>query len=197
MCARYRLKLSLRYIAERLGLTTEEFEEFSERPRLNISISHAVPIVRCDDGRRKWVSAEWGFLAPWDKSKRIFNAAAETVAVKPTFSESFKTRRCLIPSDGFYEWPNKQPTLIHYTDDRPFCFAGLWLDGTMTMLTCAPNEFMRPIHHRMPTILRDIDYAAWLDPQSPRNILQSLIAPISWEGMQAVGIPKLTPDGPS
>jgi putative SOS response-associated peptidase YedK len=196
MCARYRIKLSLRYIAERLGLTVEEFEEFSEWPRLNISISQAVPIVKLDGGRRKLASAEWGFLAPWDKSKRIFNAAAETVAVKPTFSDSFKTRRCLIPADGFYEWPNKQPTLIYYTDDRPFCFAGIWLGGTMTMLTCAPNDFMRPIHHRMPTILRDIDHAAWLDPQSPRNLLQSLIAPRHWEGMQAVAIPKLTPDRP-
>jgi putative SOS response-associated peptidase YedK len=58
MCARYRIKLSLRYIAERLGLTMDEFEEFSERPRLNISISQAVPIVKLDNGRRKLASAE-------------------------------------------------------------------------------------------------------------------------------------------
>src|SRR5580658_8923813 len=101
MCARYRLKLSLRHIANRLGLTVEEFEEFSERPRLNIAISQRVPIVKLKDGRRVLDTVEWGFLAPWDKSKRIFNAAAETVAVKPTFSESFKSRRCLIPADGF------------------------------------------------------------------------------------------------
>ncbi|MGA2581816.1 MAG: SOS response-associated peptidase family protein, partial [Tepidisphaeraceae bacterium] len=76
----------------------------SERPRLNISISQRVPIVTLDNGQRKIAVAEWGFLAPWDKSKRIFNAAAETVAAKPTFSESFKHRRCLIPAEGFYEW---------------------------------------------------------------------------------------------
>ncbi len=152
--ARYRLKLSLRSIAELLGLgVTGLFEEFSERPRLNISISQRVPIVTLDGGQRKWAVAEWGFLAPWDKSKRIFNAAGETVAVKPTFRESFTHRRCLIPADGFYEWPNKQPTLIHYSDDRLFCFAGLWLANTMTMITCPPNNFMRPIHHRMPAIL--------------------------------------------
>ena len=102
----------------------------------------------------------------------------------------------LIPADGFYEWPNKQPTLIHFPDDRLFCFAGLWLDGTMTMITCAPNDFMRPIHHRMPAILRDEDYAAWLDPQSPTTELQSLIATRNWEGMQSDAIPKLTPDSP-
>jgi putative SOS response-associated peptidase YedK len=194
MCARYRLKLSLRYIAEILGLTMTEFEEFSERPRLNISISQRVPIMKIEAGQRKLAGVEWGFLAPWDKSKRIFNAAGETVAVKPTFSESFKHRRCLIPADGFYEWPNKKPTLIHYGDDRLFCFAGLWLGGTMTMITCAPNDFMRPIHHRMPAILRDEDYGAWLDPNSPRLVLQSLLSPRNWEGMEAVGIPKLMPD---
>jgi len=187
MCARYRLKLSLRHIAELLGLSvTELFEEFSERPRLNISISQRVPIVTLDDGQRKLAVAEWGFLA-----------AGETVAVKPTFRESFKHRRCLIPADGFYEWPNKQPTLIHFSDDRLFCFAGLWMAGTMTMITCAPNDFMRPIHHRMPAILRDEDRAAWLNPQSPNNVLQSLITTRNWEGMQAVPIPKLTPESPT
>ena len=70
MCARYRLKLSLRHIAELLGLSvTELFEELSERPRLNISISQRVPIVTLDNGQRKLAVAEWGFLAPWDKSK--------------------------------------------------------------------------------------------------------------------------------
>ena len=194
MCARYRLKLSLRHIANRLGLTAEEYEEFSERPRLNISISQRVPIVKFANDQRRLDVAEWGFLAPWDKSKRIFNAAGETVAVKPTFRESFKHRRCLIPADGFYEWPNKQPTLIHFPDDRLFCFAGLWLDGTMTMITCAPNDFMRPIHLRMPAILRDEDHATWLDPQSPVKMLQTLIASRHWVGMQADAIPKLMPD---
>src|ERR1700733_12794813 len=99
MCARYRLKLSLRHVAELLGLSvTELFEEFSERPRLNISISQRVPIVTLDDGLRKLSVTEWGFRAPWDKSKRIFNAAAETASIRPTFSQSFATRRCLIPA---------------------------------------------------------------------------------------------------
>jgi putative SOS response-associated peptidase YedK len=198
MCARYRLKFSLRFIAQLLGLSvTELFEEFSERPRLNITIAQRVPVVKLENGQRKLAVAEWGFLAPWDKSKRIFNAAGETAAVKPTFREPFQHRRCLIPADGFYEWPNKQTTLIHFPDDRLFCFAGLWLDGTMTMITCAPNDFMRPIHSRMPAILRDIDYAAWLDPQSPLTQLQSLIATRNWQGMQAVAIPKLKPDSAS
>jgi putative SOS response-associated peptidase YedK len=62
------------------------------------------------------------------------------------------------------------------------------------MLTCAPNDFMRSIHHRMPVILRDVDYATWLDPKSSGNILQSLLATRTWDQMQAVAIPKLKPD---
>jgi putative SOS response-associated peptidase YedK len=196
MCARYRLKNSLRHIADRLGLTVPEFEEFSERPRLNITISQRVPIVKIENGKPAFASAEWGFLAPWDRSKRIFNAAAETIASKRTFSQAFKQRRCLIPADGFYEWPKKKPTLIHYRDDRLFCFAGLWSSDTMTMITCAPNDFMKPIHHRMPAILPEQDYTAWLDPDSPMDALQSLVATRNWADMEATAIPKLKPDNP-
>jgi putative SOS response-associated peptidase YedK len=108
MCAHYRLKLSLRYIAEILGMSWAEFEEFSEKPRLNIQISQRVPIVRLEDGQKKLAMTEWGFIAPWDKKTRLFNAVSETLSVKRTFGESFKLRRCLIPADGFYEWPGKQ-----------------------------------------------------------------------------------------
>jgi putative SOS response-associated peptidase YedK len=140
--------------------------------------------------------AEWGFLAPWDKSKRIFNAAAETIAVKATFRESFRMRRCLIPADGFYEWPNKRQTLIHFSDDKPFCLAGLWADNTMTMATCAPNKFMKPIHHRMPVILRDEECATWLDPDSPEEVLHSVLSTRAWDRMQTTGMSKNPPNVP-
>ena len=197
MCARYRLKISLRYIAEILGMSWTEFEEFSEKPRLNIQISQRVPIVRMEDGQKKLTMAEWGFIAPWDKKTRLFNAVGETLSVKRTFSESFKDRRCLIPADGFYEWPGKQTTLIHYSDDRPFCFAGLWLSDTVTMITCAPNDFMRPIHHRMPVILQTTDYETWLDPKSTPEKLQTLTATRLWSEVEAVPVQKLISEKPA
>ena len=194
MCARYRLKTSLRHIAAALGVRPEDFEEFSEHPRLNIAISQRVPVIKFADGQRKGAIAEWGFRAPWDLSRRIFNAAGETAAVKPTFRESFRHRRCLIPADGFYEWPNRTPTLIRSADDRLFCFAGLWSEATTTLITCAPNGLMRPIHHRMPAILRDEDCDEWLNPQSPTDRLQALIASREWAGFVAEAIPPLKPD---
>src|SRR3712207_7774939 len=60
----------------------------------------------------------------------MINARAETAPEKPSFRRAFRERRCLIPSDGFYEWKrtngSKQPYYIHMKDERPFAFAGLW-----------------------------------------------------------------------
>ena len=87
-------------------------------------------------------------------------------------------------------------TLIHCSDDRTFCFVGLWSGSAMTMVTCAPNDFMRPIHHRMPAILRDEDCAVWLDPQTSVATLQTLIAARNWEQMEAAPITRLVRDEP-
>ena len=88
-----------------------------------------------------------------------------------------KTRRCLIPADGFFEWKKvgkaKQPYYFTAADDKPFAFAGLWErwskgEGepieSCTILTTAANELVKPFHDRMPVILPPIDYDAWLDP---------------------------------
>ena len=75
-----------------------------------------------------------------------------------------------------------------------FASPALWSGETMTMITCAPNEFMRPIHDRMPDILRDDDYAAWIDPKSSQETLLPLIAPRRWEGVVTISVAKLVPD---
>ncbi len=185
MCARYRLTNSPAQIARHLGILEADVTAATANPRFNIAISQAVPIVREAAGRRTISAAEWGFRAPWDSTKRIFNAMAETAAEKPTFRAAFRERRCLMPADGFYEWPNKRATLIHCNDDRLFCFAGLCKGSEVTMLTCAPNDFMRPIHHRMPVILRADDYARWLNPHAAVADLMEIIASRPWTDMIA------------
>jgi putative SOS response-associated peptidase YedK len=84
----------------------------------------------------------------------------------------------LIPADGFYEWEQtglktKQPYNIGIADDSLFAFAGLWdrwaaPDGKMiescTILTTEANALLKPIHDRMPVILKPDDYDRWLDP---------------------------------
>jgi putative SOS response-associated peptidase YedK len=109
----------------------------------------------------------------------MINARAETLAEKPSYKQALLRRRCIVPSDGFYEWQQeggqRQPVYIHRKDDALFGFAGLWDewrqdDGaplrTCTIITVGPNELMAPIHNRMPAILRPEDEALWLDPST-------------------------------
>lgn len=183
MCARYRISSSPSQIAVHLGIVIDAALHPQLGPRANISISQPVPMVCAERGKDELRMAEWGFRAPWDAGKRIFNAMAETADLKPTFREAFAMRRCLMPADGFYEWPDKKKTLIHFPDNHLFCFAGLWQDNEVTMLTCAPNRFMEPIHHRMPVILWPEDYDHWLRPETPPRELKAMTLPREWKGM--------------
>jgi putative SOS response-associated peptidase YedK len=104
-----------------------------------------------------------------------FNARIETIAKAPTYRDAFRSRRCAIFADGFYEWRadadgGKTPMYIHRTDAEPFVFAGLWDvwngDGeevtSATIVTQPANAFMETIHSRMPVVL-DLERAwAWL-----------------------------------
>ena len=166
-------------------------------PRYNIAPSQRIPIVRINsDGRRIIDDAEWGFIPSWTKGKpklKPINAKGETVATSGMFRQAFNRRRCLVPADGFFEWhgskPPKQPYFIHRPDDSIFAFAGLyerWKSEpdaepveTCTIITTTPNDVMKPIHNRMPVILRHDQYAEWLDPATPPDKLQAMLTPFS------------------
>jgi putative SOS response-associated peptidase YedK len=166
------------------------FDEFSETrilPRFNIAPSQFVPIVRLMDDNRILSAAAWGFVPFWQKGKpnaRPINARSETVATSGMFRTAFKSSRCLVPADGFYEWlagTPKQPFLFHRPDDALFAFAGLcseW-DGQMTCLhlTTTPNAITAPVHDRMPVILHKADYSKWLDPAVSAVELTALLVP--------------------
>jgi putative SOS response-associated peptidase YedK len=106
----------------------------------------------------------------------MINARAETLTDKASFKGLVDSRRCVIPADGFYEWRKdgkwKVPMWFHLKSKEPFAFAGLWdrwrkPDGsnleTFTIITTGPNDLVRPIHDRMPVILRREDEEQWLD----------------------------------
>jgi len=132
----------------------------------------------------------WGLLPFWSKdlsgASRLINARAETVAQKPSFRVAFKKRRCLILSDGFYEWQgekgNKQPYFLFLPDEKPFAFAGLWETWnpgnagdeqptyhSCTIITRDASTSIRDIHHRMPVILQPQAYDRWLDPENQNS----------------------------
>jgi putative SOS response-associated peptidase YedK len=149
--------------------------------RYNVAPRQDVPVVRAaGDGVRALAMLRWGLVPSWAKDPgigdRLINARSETAHEKPSFRAAFKSRRCILPADGFYEWKKeggvKQPYRICLDDGGPFGLAGLWerwsdpaggVLETCAILTTEANAQVRPIHHRMPVILDPGDHAAWLD----------------------------------
>jgi putative SOS response-associated peptidase YedK len=166
------------------------------RPRYNIAPSQEVAAVRHDEAGNERQAAwlQWGLVPPWALDPavgyRMINARGETVATKPAFREAFRRRRCLLVADGFYEWQRgtkpKQPYYIRLNKDRPFAFAGLWqrwhkgerVIESCTIITTEANELVAALHDRMPVILKEQDYDAWLDPHvDDAGRLKSLLSP--------------------
>jgi putative SOS response-associated peptidase YedK len=107
----------------------------------------------------------------------MINARSETAATKPAFRDALKSRRCLVPADGFYEWQRtgrtKQPYCFEVDDGQLFALAGIWdcwkdASGnaveTCSILTTTPNALTATVHDRMPVILDPDGYDLWLDP---------------------------------
>jgi putative SOS response-associated peptidase YedK len=167
-------------------------------PRFNVAPTQDIPVIRDTDSGRELTWMRWGFIPPWAKDPKsgplLLNARAETASEKPAFRSAFKTARCLIPADGFYEWKKtngrKQPYLIHRADGKPFGFAGLWSRWkdieSCTILTTNANELVRDMHDRMPVILAQSDYATWLNPDSVD--LTGLLKPFPATEMTAVAV---------
>jgi putative SOS response-associated peptidase YedK len=170
--------------------------------RYNIAPTQEVVVVRADpaEGRRSAALMRWGLIPSWSKEGAtgppMINARSETLAEKPTFRTALRSRRCLIPADGFYEWQQspgggrgkKQPFYIHRTDGGPLAFAGLWETWSgsgggpaiesCTIVTTAANATLRELHDRMPVVLAPGDYSLWLDPSVAEPArLSHLLAP--------------------
>ena len=203
MCGRFTLRTSRKALAEAFQLFDADMADMPElRPRYNIAPTQQVAAVRIrDDGRRQLVLLKWGLIPSWvdvpSIGNRMINARGETVASKPAFRSAFKSRRCLILADGFYEWQKrgakKQPYCIGLSSGQPFAFAGLWEhwrrdDQTIescTIITTGANELMEPLHDRMPVILPPPRYAQWLDPKSVGSDLETLLEPYPANEMAA------------
>lgn len=148
-------------------------------PNYNVCPTTQIHVIRSGEDQRHLQSMRWGFLPHWYKSPTdgplLINARAETIAEKPAFRAACRERRCLIPATGFYEWTkdaegNRLPWYIHRADGAPIAFAGVWQDWghgeeaarTCAIVTTGANAPMKKIHHRMPVILEDRDWALWL-----------------------------------
>lgn len=147
-------------------------------PRYNICPTQQVAaVITAPEAGRRLLPMRWGFVPHWYKSPAegplLINARAESVAQKPAFRAAARSRRCLVPASGFFEWTkdahgNRLPWYIHRADGEPLAFAGVWQDWegeelvTCAIVTCAANHDLAVLHHRMPVIVSQRDWPLWL-----------------------------------
>lgn len=166
-------------------------------PKFNIAPSQKIDVVYTPDTERVFSQLKWGLVPHWAKDSeignRMINARAETLSEKPSFREAFKSRRCIIPASGFYEWQKKgaggkQPYYFYLKEKEVFGFAGLWeswIDKTTgeeletcTIITTEANKVLERVHERMPVILKSESYDEWLNAEEKNTVkLQKLLAP--------------------
>lgn len=228
MCGRYSLTPAIDELLRTLGLA--DFAEDLE-PRYNVAPSQQVPALRLDDEGTLQVGLfKWGLIPSWAKDpaigNRMINARSETITEKPSFRAAFSKRRCVILTDGWYEWMKtpdvKQPVRIQLEDGSPFGFAGLWEQwvpkGTRntvrsgwqgagtgrggrndasttgaaiqscTIITAAAAPAIEKIHHRMPCLLKQPEWDAWLAPDAPKEMLLSMLGPYQGDDLKAYAV---------
>jgi putative SOS response-associated peptidase YedK len=178
---------------------------YGEQPnfpaRYNIAPTQPIPIVRLVDGKRSFALMRWGLLPSWVEEPKTFplliNARGESVLDKPAFRNAMRRRRCLVPTDGFYEWQAggpaaKRPYFVRGKRGAdgaapPLAFAGLWetwtgpngeeLD-TAAIVTTDANRTLSALHSRMPVFVAADDFDRWLDCDAvPAEEAATLIKP--------------------
>ena len=205
MCGRYTLIADIGDLAQRFKF---DGTDFSYDPGYNIAPTESVLTVRNMDGREA-AFMRWGLIPFWAKDPkvgaRMINARAETVAEKPAFRNAFKRRRCLVLADSYYEWQKtltgKKPYRIIMKSGEPFAMAGLWetwrtpqgnVVPSCTIITTAANDYLAPIHNRMPVILAQELEEMWLDPSIEESaVLAYMLVPSPDEVLDAYEVSTL------
>ncbi len=201
MCGRYTLTKPGKAIQSHFSFMDIKVPH---QERYNIAPTQTAPVVILLEDHLELCQMRWGLIPSWAKDEkfgsRLINARSETIREKPSFKASFKTKRCLIPADGFIEWENtvdgKQPHYITLSNNDLFAFTGIWSewkkDGgliwTFSIITTHCNSLLQPIHPRMPVILSPENYSTWLDATSEVNALQSLLVPFPAQAMKQIKI---------
>lgn len=154
-----------------------------------------------DEATRRIRSMRWGLIPPWVKTGEdggpdtkkgplLINARSETLTTSPAFRGSAKSKRCLVPMDGWYEWKpqpagdgkkaSKTPFYMFAADGEPLFMAGLWSTWrpkdadkdapplvSCTIITTDSAAQLSDIHDRMPLTISAPDWDRWLDPDAP------------------------------
>ncbi len=177
MCGRYALFRWSPAFAASPGFPADQQAQW------NISPGDSVLMQRNLEGRLQLDRARWGLTPPWltDLSRTPAHARAETAAEQPMFREALRLRRCLLPANGFYEWRGtvrKRPYWLTPGEGSSLFFAGLWeaypVQEQVWLSTAVVTQ--AAMNQRRPLILDAAGQQAWLDPETPLPVLQSLLA---------------------
>lgn len=179
MCGRFTQVRPWREIVRLYRLTPDQLER-NTAARYNIAPTQDVPFIHLGkDGAQSATEGRWWLVPHWAKELQnkypMFNARSEDAEKKPAYRDAYKSRRCLVPADGWNEWTKgedggKDPWYIHLPDRAPFSFAGLWAHNStldvvsFTILTAPAVSPIDKVHARMPIVLEEDQYDAWLDP---------------------------------
>lgn len=204
MCGRYTLLADELKISQRFNIS-QPIKGY--KPSYNIAPGQDILAIIYDEEKdeKRAGYLKWGLVPPWAKDKKIgnkmINARSETAHEKPSFKQAMAKKRYLIIADSFYEWKQtddgKVPQRIQMKNRELFAFAGLWERWesndealfTCTMLTTDANEFMRPIHHRMPIILPEEKEDEWIEPSfSSSAHAQQFIRSIEMDPLSAYAV---------
>jgi len=203
----------------RFSLTKEELEiekRFNAKfysndlvKRYNVAPSQ-LALVMTDDKPEELQLFKWGLIPSWSREAAIgykmINAKSETIFEKPSFRNLIRRKRCLVISDGFYEWKpleakKKQPFRIGLKKDELFAFAGLWdvwtdkltgeLVPSFTIITTEANALVHDIHDRMPVILNRENETKWLSNTLRDEEIKLLLTPYPESEMKSYPVSTL------
>jgi putative SOS response-associated peptidase YedK len=179
MCNDYRSRVELGTIGQdfaqlRIPLRFPEGLPNME-PREDIRITDRAPVVRWGGDAAELVQRRWSWPGPGGKP--VYNFRSD--------GREFGTGRCLIVTDGFYEFtapaeprPDKRKDKWLFTlrGEPWFCIAGLLrttpdVGEAFTMLTTEPGPDVAPYHVRQVAVLPRERWRAWLDGSAPAREL--------------------------
>jgi len=195
MCGRYVLKTTLQELQQKYGAVPEG--TFTIEENYNVAPSLHMPVIVQQGHQRKIDKYRWGLIPFWAKEINsgysMINARAESLEQKKSYARPFKSKRCVVPVSGFYEWKKSNGEKIpHYITQKSsdlMNFAGLYEEwkpqkegespiNSFTIITTDANDLVSELHHRMPAMLLDEELDIWLDPNNQdTNSLKDLLRP--------------------
>jgi putative SOS response-associated peptidase YedK len=209
MCFTVNVNLIKEELENRYGATLIDIDKYRPSYYYHAFGLPSLPAI-CSGEPSKIKILKWGLIPSWTKNRdqaeiiryKTFNARSESIDTKPSFSSSFRSKRCIIPVNGFFEWQNtdegKIPWYISSAENGIISLAGIYDDwnetttgdvfSTFSIVTTEANELMAHIHNsgkRMPVILSRDGEKRWIDLSTSQEDAMNLLLPYPSEIIKA------------